>query len=339
MTHAAPPMSLPRSAVVGAAIVFALSGGYIRRLLDLYQALQRNVTSPVMSTQPLMPLESTCEYAGIPCKYVWGHRLLVPNVLKWLQATTGIPYEVVFYAFYLVTLAAGYLVFYWFLRHWLAEMPSALGMTYLAALYPLTQTNPDPAQMMIGLMLFCAALVAIERDALPLVMLTIFVGVFNREEIGGVLILYALRWIGLKPWPKFVASCAAVFAAWGAAFWGARYVLGVPAGYVAAWTVGNTRTNVDGLLDALRNTTPFAHFRIVFYLAIPPLLVPLVYRRWASVPLLFRRTVWFVPAYLGVLFVASILNETKQFMPLMTVVVPIALTALFPPPVAGERVS
>ena len=42
------------------------------------------------------------------------------------------------------------------------------------------------------------------------------------------------------------------------------------------------------------------------------------------------RAVFFVPAYLGVLFIASILNETKQFMPLMAVVLPLALTALFP---------
>ncbi len=331
---------LPTSVVLGASIVFALAGGYLRRLLDLYQALQRNVTSPLMSTQPLLPLDSGCDYAGIPCRYVWGHRLLVPNLLRWAHELTGLSYDVVFYAFYLVTLAGGYLVFYWFLRHWLGEVPSLLGMTYLAAIYPLTQTNPDPAQMMLGLMLYCVALVAMDADVLWLVMLVVFVGVFNREEVGGVLILYALRWVGLKAWGRLLASCAAVFAAWGLAFWGVRYVLGVPAGYVAAWTVGNIGTNVHGMLDALRNPTPFAHFRIVFYLAIPPLLVPLACRRWSAVPPLFRRAVWFVPVYLGVLFIASILNETKQFMPLMAVLVPIALTALFPPAaVTEERVS
>lgn len=331
---------VPTPVVVGAAVVFALAGGYLRRLLDLYQALQRNVTSPLMATQPLLPLDSGCDYAGIPCKYVWGHRLLVPTLLHWIHEWTGLSYEMVFYAFYLVTLAGGYLVFYWFLRHWLEEVPSFLGMAYLAAVYPLTQTNPDPAQMMIGLMLYSVALVAIEADALWVVMLVTFVGIFNREEIGGVLILYGLRWVGIKDRGRFLGSCAAIFAAWGLAFWGTRYVRGIPAGYVAAWQAGNIRTNVDGLLDALRNPTPFAHFRIVFYLAIPPLLVPLACRRWAPVPLLFRRAVWFVPLYLGVLFVASILNETKQFMPLMAVVVPIALTALFPPvAVAGERLT
>ena len=321
---------IPTSVVVGAAIVFALAGGYLRRLLDLYQALQHNVTSALMSTQPLLPLDSGCDYAGIPCKYVWGHRLLVPNLLGWAHAATGISYDVIFYAFYLVTLAAGYLVFYWFLRHWLDDLPSLLGVAVLAALYPLTQTNPDPAQMMIGLMLYCVALVAIEADAVGLVALVAFVGVFNREEIGGVLILYALRWFRLKSAGRYLAACAAIFVGWGVAFWGARYVQGIPAGYVAAWSVGNIATNVHGLLDALRNPTPFHHFRIVFYLAIPPLLVALLRGRWPRVPLLFRRAVLFVPAYLGVLFIASILNETKQFMPLMAVVLPLALTALFP---------
>ena len=330
---------LPLPVVVGGCILFALAGGYLRRLLDLYQALQRNVTSSVMSTQPLLPLESGCDYAGIPCKYVWGHRLLVPNLLKWIHSLTGIPYETVFYATYLITLAGGYLVFYWFLRHWLDPIPSFLGVACLAALYPLTQTNPDPAQMMVSLMLYCAALVAIEADALAVVTLITFVGVFNREEIGGVLVLYALRWLGCKRAVPYVASCAAIFLAWGLAFWGARYLRGIPAGYVAAWTIGNIGTNVHGLVDAVRNPTPFHHFRIVFYLTIPALLVPLGVRGWANVPLLFRRTVWFVPVYLGILFIASILNETKQFMPLMAIVIPIALTSLCPPPVVRSTVA
>jgi hypothetical protein len=335
---AAPEASMPTPVVIGAAVVFALAGGYLRRLLDLYQALQHNVTSSVMSTQPLLPLDSGCDYGAIVCKYVWGHRLLVPVLLKWTQAATGIPYEMVFYALYLVTLAGGYLVFYWFLRHWLGELPSLLGMMYLAAIYPLTQTNPDPAQMMIGLALYCVALVAIDTDAPWLVALVAFVGVFNREEIGGVLILYGLRWVGGKHWGRFIASCVAIFAAWGLAFWGVRYLRDIPAGYVAGWTVGNLRTNVNGLLDALSNPTPFAHFRIVFYLALPPLLVAASRRRWAAVPVLFRRAVWFVPIYYGVLFMVSILNETKQFMPLMAVVVPIALTALFRRPVGPAKV-
>jgi hypothetical protein len=322
---------VPTPVVVGAAVVFALAGGYLRRLLDLYQALQRNVTSPLMSTQPLLPLDSGCDYAGIPCKYVWGHRLLVPTLLRWIHEWTGVSYDMVFYAFYLATLAGGYLVFYWFLRHWLEEVPSFLGMAYLAAVYPLTQTNPDPAQMMVGLMLYSVALVAIEADALWVVMLVTFVGIFNREEIGGVLVLYALRWLGLKPAMRYVASCVAILAGWGLAFWGARYVLGVPAGYVAGWAVGNVTTNVHGLIDAFRNLTPFHHFRIMFYLAVPPLLVPLVYRRWSAVPVLFRRAIFFVPAYVGILFVFSVLNETKQFMPLMAVVIPIGLSALFSP--------
>jgi hypothetical protein len=126
-----------------------------------------------------------------------------------------------------------------------------------------------------------------------------------------------------------VAGCAAIFAAWGLAFWGARYLRGIPPGYVAAWTVGNIATNVRGLLDVFTSPTPFKHFGILFYLAAPPLLVPFLGRRWGNVPVLFRRAAWFVPLYLGVLFMVSILNETKQFMPLMTVVIPIALTALF----------
>ena len=322
--------ALPRPVVVGMCIVFALAGVFVRRTLDLYQAAQRNVTSPVMSTQPLLPLDSGCDYAGIPCGAVWGHRVLVPNLLAWGHALTGISYETVFYAFYLVTLIAGYLVFYWFLRHWLDEMPSLLGVAYLAAVYPLTQTNPDPAQMMLGLMLFSVALVLIERDHLAGVMAVVFIGVFNREEIGGVLILYGLRWLAAKPVGRYVASCVAIFAAWGLAFWGARYLRGIPPGYVAAWTVGNIATNVKGLMDLVASPTPFKHFSIVFSLAVPPLLVPLLGRRWANVPVLFRRAAWFVPLYVGVLFVVSILNEAKQFMPLMPVVIPIALTALWP---------
>lgn len=330
---AVPPRAesaLPWPVVFGMCVVFGLGGAFVRRTLDLYQAAQHNVTSAVMSTQPLMPLDSGCDYGGIPCGAVWGHRMLVPNLLAWVHALTGISYEAVFYAFYLATLVAGYLVFYWFLRHWVDEMPSLLGVAYLAAVYPLTQTNPDPAQMMLGLMLFSVALVLIEADHVIGVMAVVFIGVFNREEIGGVLILYALRWLAVKPVGKYVASCAAIFAAWGLAFWGARYLRGIPAGYVAAWTVGNIATNARGLIDLITSPTPFKHFSVVFSLAVPPLLVPFLGRRWANVPALFRRTAWFVPSYVGVLFVVSILNEAKQFMPLMTVVIPIALTALWP---------
>jgi hypothetical protein len=314
--------------VAGFCAVFAVSGGFVRRLLDLYQAAQHNVTSSIMSAQPLMDLSSGCDYMGIPCKYVWGHRLIVPTALKWMQALTRLPYETVFYVVYLLLLFAGYLVFFWYLRHWLDEVASLLGLSYLAAIYSLTQTTPDPAQMMLGLILYCVGIVLIDSNRIALVMLVTFVGVFNREEIGALLILYAVRWVRLMPLAPFLRNCAGILLAWALALWGVRRVLGVPVGYVSAWTVGNLSTNVDGFLDALVNLTPFHHFRIVFYLALPAFAIPLL-RGWEGVPTMFRRGAWFVPAYLILLFFVSILNETKQFMPLMAVVVPMGLTALF----------
>jgi hypothetical protein len=314
--------------VAGCSAVFALAGGYVRRLLDLFQAAQHNVTSSIMSTHPLMELDSGCDYIGIPCKYVWGHRLIVSAGLKWAQALTRLPYDTVFYIVYLVLLFTGYVVFFWYLRHWLDDVASLLGVSYLAAVYPLTQTNPDPAQMMLGLVLYCVGIVLIERNRPALVMLVTVVGVFNREEIGGLLILYAVRWFRLMPMGPFLRNCVGIAVAWGGPLWVARRALGVPASYVSAWTVGNLSTNVNGLIDSFVNPTPFHQFRIVFYLVLPAFAIPALYRGWHGVPLMFRRGAWFVPGYLAVLFVFSVLNETKQFMPLMAVVVPMGLTAL-----------
>ena len=161
--------------------------------------------------------------AGAPAKY----RVLGPYALSWLFQRSRIdPYQL-FLGFELVFILAALVATHWYLRRWFVPEAALGGTLALATLLPLTFTNswahpdtfPDLTLFALG-----ALAVASRRDLLLAVILA--VGMFNRETIGFLALLWIVHRLRADRRPATIARGLALCAICAGVYVGLRWARG-----------------------------------------------------------------------------------------------------------------
>lgn len=252
--------------------------------------------------------------AGYPEQY----RPLVPLLCEGM-VRAGLPVQHAYLLQRLVCWFLAVLLFHLYLRHWLREELCFAGGAILAGLLPFSTLGQgfqptDPLNLLLFVLSYW--LLLLRREAW--VVAVVAVGMLNRETIGLVALLAALvrldEWRTVAYW-RLVLSLTVVATA---------VLVGLHLGY------GPREASValvTPILNVPENLTRAGSLR------------PLVLYGWLWVlagsglrdqPPFLRRGVILIPVFFLVYLCVGLLGETRYFLPLAPVVIPLALRRLFP---------
>ncbi len=258
--------------------------------------------------------------ADAPEKY----RVLVPFSLNAIARATGLTPGTLWHTSRLVLFWLAYVLFFIYLRTWLAPPDALLGTAIVAATIPLTFTNswahPDH---IAELALFTAGCLAIARQQTVWLFVLVAAAALNRETAVFLVPLYFLT----GPVSRGrVALTVLLLIEWGAIYTGLRLWRGFQ--HYDYWQVGRNLEFLQLLPD---NYDPYyrayAYFGILLF---GGLLTVAMHRSRYARPLFVNRALWVVPMIAGVAFAISSIIESRIFTPLFPLVMPAVMFALLP---------
>ena len=250
------------------------------------------------------------------------YRVLIPAIVEGpIRALASVmPYEQAFdraYAiFYLLAMVSMLWSIYAYLTEWFTDDQALVGALLVACTVRITIRQHDwapgsylePGFFAIGLLL-------ILRDRRWWFALLVAVASLSRETGVFLVLLYAATApLGRRTWRTTLAYLAVS----GAVFLGVRFVAGDAERY---WTLGRVlETNLSQPLLAVFNISVFLGAVWLFAVL-----------GFARAPAFVRRAAIVIPIYLAAIAVWGIWWEVRLLMPLYPLVVPLALSYLFPP--------
>jgi hypothetical protein len=263
--------------------------------------------------------------SGAPAKY----RVMMPYALEYVTGQTGADAYTVFLFSEGIFIIASLFMTHFYLRHWFPSATALAGTLGLAAFLPLTFTNswahPDTFPDLFLFTAGCLA-VAARRDALVAVILV--VGLFNRETMGFVALLWGLE--RLPEWRRRTTILAAgvIFGLSALVYIGLRVVRGFE--HYEMWMVTKNWSYLDVLPPGFDPYTRIFGFFWIFLLAIPAWLAWSGARR-PGAPTFFRNGVIIAAllTLIAALFAAII--ETRVFVPVLPLLLPGAVAAFTRP--------
>ncbi len=219
---------------------------------------------------------------------------------------------------------AAYVLFFIYLRTWLAPSDALLGTAILAATLPLTFTNswahPDH---IAELALFTAGCLAIARQQTVWVFGLMAAAALNRETAVFLVPLYFLA--GPVSRGRTVLA-ALLLVEWGCIYAGLRFWRGFQ--HYDYWQVGR---NLEFLRLLPDNYDPYYRAYAYFAILLFGGLMAVAIRGSRNVrPLFVSRALWVVPMIAGVAFAISSIIESRIFTPLYPLVIPAVMFALLP---------
>ena len=263
--------------------------------------------------------------SGAPAKY----RVLMPFALDAAATRAGLdPYQLFLWS-EAIFITASLLMTYFYLRLWFGAGISLAGTAALAALLPLTFTNtwahPDTFPDLFLFTAGCFA-VATRRDLLLLAVLTI--GMFNRETIGFVALLWALD--RRSEWRRrdTLQRAVLIFGSAALVYIGLRWARGFE--HYEMWMVPKNLSYSRVLPPGFDPYTRIAGFLWIGVAVVPGWLAlegarrggaPPFFRHSWAIAVLFVLTAW--------LFAAII--ETRVFVPALPLLLPGAVAAFAAP--------
>jgi hypothetical protein len=263
--------------------------------------------------------------SGAPAKY----RVLMPYALDALQRRTGgDPYMLVLGSELLFILAS-LVTMHVYLRLWFDPAAALGGTLALAAFLPLTFTNswihPDTFPDLFLFTAGCLA-VAARRDLLLAVILV--AGMFNRETIGFVALLWALnRWSDWRR-PGTLVAGAGIVGVSALVYAGLRVARGFE--HYEMWMVPKNLSYQQVLPPGF---DPFT--RVFGFFWLPLVAVPL-WLAWSGArregaPAYFRHAVMVAALFAVVVWLFAAIIETRVFTPLAPLLLPGAVAAFTRP--------
>lgn len=259
--------------------------------------------------------------SGAPAKY----RVLMPHALDYVTRTTGwdgytlFLFTEVFFIFLALVMTHAYLA------RWFAPGAAVGGTLALAAFLPLTFTNswahPDTFPDLFLFTAGCFA-VATRRDLLLAAIL--FVGLFNRETMGFLVILWAL-----ERWPEWRnrrtrVSAVLIFGISAAVYVGLRVALGFE--HYEMWMVPRNLSYVSVLPPGFDPYTRIFGFFWILLVAVPAWIA------WEGTRIPGAPRIFFNSLLTGLclsviawLFAAVV--ETRVFTPVLPLLLPGAVAA------------
>jgi hypothetical protein len=267
--------------------------------------------------------------SGAPAKY----RVLMPYALDYVTRTTGWDGYTLFLFTELLFILLALVITHVYLAFWFSPAAAMAGTLALAAFLPLTFTNswahPDTFP---DLFLFTAGCLAVAaRRDLQLAAI-LFVGLFNRETMGFVAILWAL-----ERWPEWrdrrtLRSAALIFGISAAVYVGLRVALGFE--HYEMWMVPR---NVSYVAVLPPGFDPYT--RIFGFFWIPLVAVP-AWIAWEGTrspgaPRFFSNSLLTGLCLTIIAWLFAAVIETRVFTPVLPLLLPGAVAAFSRP--VGNR--
>lgn len=250
------------------------------------------------------------------------YRILVPYLNEGVTQAFLLDRQNVWLGTRLITFFLAYAIVFHYLRIWFPLTGAIAGMALTAGALPLTFTNswahPDH---IAELALFTLGCLTIARGRDAAFALTLILATLNRETAVFLVLLHAVA--GPFTRARF-ARTIAFGTIWLAIFVGLRWWFGVE--HYDYWQLGR---NIEFLKLLPPPYDPYyrAYGWFVVFLFGPLLFVAL--RGLKGQPLFIRRALWVVPAILLVGFTISSIIETRIFTPLLPLVLPAVIGAIY----------
>jgi hypothetical protein len=268
--------------------------------------------------------------SGAPAKY----RVLMPYALDAASRRSGADPYTIFLFSELAAIAAALVITHTYLRVWFTPAAAAGGTLALAALLPLTFTNtwahpdtfPDLALFTAG----CYA-VAARRDRLLAIIL--LVGMFNRETMGFVAILWGIDRAPEWRRPATLRTAVLLFGICAAVYVGLRWARGFE--HYEMWMVPKNLQYSRILPAGFDPYTRFAGFFWIVVLAAPAWFAFSAARQ-PGAPRYFR-SAWLVAMlFITIAWLFAAIIETRVFVPAMPLLLPGAVAAFTAARRAGD---
>jgi hypothetical protein len=257
--------------------------------------------------------------SGAPAKY----RVLMPFTLDYVSRHTGADPYSVFLLSELLFIVASLIVTHFYLRQWFTAPTAVAGTLAVASFLPLTFTNswahPDTFPDLLFFTGGCLA-VAARRDALLVAIL--LAGLFNRETI----VFVALLW-GLERLPEWrrrttLVPAAAIFGITIAVYVGLRLVRGFE--HYDMWMVEKNWSSLRVLPPGFDPYTRLFGFFWIFLVAIP-FWVAWSGARRPGVPAFFLNGVIVAGLFSIIAWLFAAIVETRVFVPVLPLLLPAAV--------------
>jgi hypothetical protein len=169
-------------------------------------------------------------------------------------------------------------------------------------------------------LIFSLALHAIYRDRFILLCAVLFLGTFNRETTWILLpILFLREWFGPRAWRRLVVAIVAV----ALPYFGLRWLIASPA---PIWFLTqDIRLNIPFISPQHTWGALVANLHLLFLLG--PLIVLGIYR-FREHPVFLQIAASIAPLFIIIHYVVGSIRETRLWMPLYLVLIPLALDNL-----------
>jgi hypothetical protein len=263
--------------------------------------------------------------SGAPAKY----RVLMPYVLDGVARRTRADRYVLFLLSEFVFVAASLMVTHAYLRQWHSASAAAGGTFALAALMPLTFTNtwahPDTFP---DLFLFTAGCLAVVTRRDVLLAAILFVGMFNRETMGFLALLWARHRFPEWRQPQTSARAVVIFGVGAAVYIGLRWARGFE--HYEMWMLSQNLESMKVLPAGFDPYTRIAGFFWLILVGVPGSLAFTAARQPGSPPF-FRHAFEIAALFVVVAWLFAAIIETRVFLPVLPLLLP-AATAAFAEP-------
>ncbi|MCC7008739.1 MAG: hypothetical protein IT184_07975 [Acidobacteria bacterium] len=259
------------------------------------------------------------------------YRVLAPYAYEGLAALTGFDRRSTWVLFRWLTIFAALGATHWYLSTWFDRGPSVAGVLLTTALLPLTFTNSwaHPDHLM-ELFLFTWGTACIARGATALFAAVLVANALNRETSAFLVVLF---WMAGPFDRRRLRLTVGLGLLWLSIHAGLRLTLGVETYDPWQW-----RRNLEFLALLPANWDPYyrAYAWFVVVLALP--LIAAAASTWPTLPRVLRMSTAVVaPAFTVVALLFSSIIETRIFTPLLPLLAPAMVFALFAPRAAAAH--
>lgn len=252
------------------------------------------------------------------------YRVLAPYMYEGLRRATGWPPRDAWIVFRWLSLIAALAAAHYYMATWFREGPSVAGALLIAVLLPLTFTNgwahPDH---LVELALFTWGCAAIARQQLAAFAVVLVANALNRETSAFLVPLFLFAGALTT---RRLAVTAGLGVLWAATYVGLRLWLGYEPYDPWQWS-----RNLDflGLLPA--NYDLYYRSYAWFFVVMTVPLVAASIVAWRRLPSVLRAgTAIVAPCFVLVAMLFSSVIETRIFTPLLPLIAPAMIFALFP---------
>lgn len=247
------------------------------------------------------------------------YRLLQYHVPEIIHRLLGIDLPWAYLIQRSVWTVLAFIVFHLYLKKWLDTKAAMVGTLFLAATMPLTYFNHLQESEPLNIFLFFIGLWAIREDAFRKLLVILIIGSFNKVTVIFLPVIYFFCWYKRIPTSRLLLRTLTLLIPV-ILICGAIRLYFYPITYCTDFI--QLRYNASGILKF----KGWEHFGILFMYGVFWIAA---FKSFREKPLFLRRASLIVPLYCLGHFLISRISETRLFLPLAPIIIPMGLFYIF----------